>query len=96
MSEFSNSYFNQAQSQDAYNEAVASATGQTQMGQAEFDKKISKYQQEQQKEAKKEGAVEATTGVVGGAVFEEGLRGLVKDAGKKVAKKVVDTVGEKV
>ena len=96
MSEFSNSYFNQAQSQDAYNEAVASATGQTQMGQAKFDKNISKYQQEQEKEAKKESAVEATTGVIGGAVFTEGLRDLVGKAGKKVVKKVVEKVGEKV
>ena len=96
MSEFSNSYFNQAQSQDAYNEAVASATGQTQAGQAKFDKNLSKYQQEQEKEAKKESAIEATTGVIGGAVFTEGLRDLVGKAGKKVVKKVVEKVGEKV
>jgi hypothetical protein len=95
MSEFANSYFNQSEQQNSYNEAVAAATGATQANQAKYNRDLAKYNLEQQKEEKKEGAVQAITGVVGGGVFTEGLRDIVSNAGKKVAKKVVDTATEK-
>ena len=95
MSEFANSYFNQSEQQNSYNEAVAEATGATQANQAKYNRELAKYNLEQQKEEKKEGAVQAITGVVGGGVFTEGLRDIVSNAGKKVAKKVVDTATEK-
>ena len=96
MSEFSDSYFNQAKQQEAYNDAVADAMGQQQKSQREYSKDLSKYQEKEKKEAETHEAVEGITGLVGGISTEEGIRGLLDKAGKRLAKKATDVVQKKV
>ena len=79
MSELSNYYSDRSTYQDAYNNAVAQATGVSRATESEYNKSLREYQEK--KEAGDETYEQLRSAVesVGTPLLEEGIKGVVKN-----------------
>jgi len=84
MSEFSSSFQDSANRQNAYDEAVASAQGRG----LKTEEELRKFQEAKEKAAAKDEKISTATTVLGAIPLEEGIKDLVSKSRKAAVKKV--------